>query len=90
MTLSTLTQSTASAVRDMCRIGPAKLKELRNTFAKRSQAVFWGTIGVTQSGGSRYESGRNMPKPTALLLNLATLPDSEAQKLLAEIREAIR
>jgi hypothetical protein len=24
--------------------------------------------GVTQSGGSRYESGRNIPKPLAILL----------------------
>jgi len=28
-----------------------------------NQSEFWGKIGVTQSGGSRYESGRNMPRP---------------------------
>ena len=28
-----------------------------------NQQQFWSTLGVTQSGGSRYESGRNMPKP---------------------------
>jgi hypothetical protein len=27
-------------------------------------------IGVTQSGGSRYESGRNMPRPVRELLRL--------------------
>ena len=27
-------------------------------------------IGVTQSGGSRYESGRTMPKPVLQLLRL--------------------
>ncbi|MGL4995278.1 MAG: transcriptional regulator, partial [Deefgea sp.] len=27
-------------------------------------------IGVTQSGGSRYESGRNMPKPVQELLRV--------------------
>ena len=28
-----------------------------------NQQEFWTRIGVTQSGGSRYESGRSMPKP---------------------------
>ena len=33
-----------------------------------NQSTFWSRLGVTQSGGSRYESGRNVPTPTALLL----------------------
>jgi len=32
-----------------------------------NQAVFWKILGVTQSGGSRYESGRNMPTPVQRL-----------------------
>ena len=28
-----------------------------------NQQEFWSCLGVTQSGGSRYESGRTMPKP---------------------------
>ena len=35
-----------------------------------NQQQFWSTLGVTQSGGSRYESGRNMPKPVRELLRL--------------------
>ncbi len=35
-----------------------------------NQQQFWGMIGVTQSGGSRYESGRAMPKPVQHLLRL--------------------
>jgi transcriptional regulator with XRE-family HTH domain len=35
-----------------------------------NQEEFWTQIGVTQSGGSRYESGRNMPKPVRELLRL--------------------
>lgn len=35
-----------------------------------NQQEFWGMIGVTQSGGSRYESGRSMPKPVQQLLRL--------------------
>jgi transcriptional regulator with XRE-family HTH domain len=35
-----------------------------------NQEEFWTRIGVTQSGGSRYESGRTMPKPVRELLRL--------------------
>lgn len=35
-----------------------------------NQSEFWSRIGVTQSGGSRYESGRSMPKPTLELFRL--------------------
>ncbi|MBI3146348.1 MAG: helix-turn-helix transcriptional regulator [Pseudogulbenkiania sp.] len=35
-----------------------------------NQVEFWSKIGVTQSGGSRYESGRNMPRPTRELYRL--------------------
>lgn len=35
-----------------------------------NQKDFWSRYGVTQSGGSRYESGRNIPKPLAILLYL--------------------
>jgi DNA-binding transcriptional regulator YiaG len=33
-----------------------------------NQTEFWTRFGVTQSGGSRYESGRNIPKSLAILL----------------------
>lgn len=32
-----------------------------------NQETFWSRIGVTQSGGCRYENGRRVP-PTVLLL----------------------
>lgn len=36
-----------------------------------NQSAFWAPLGVTQSGGSRYEStGRTIPTPVALLLVL--------------------
>ncbi len=35
-----------------------------------NQTEFWTRYGVTQSGGSRYESGRGIPKPLAILLYL--------------------
>lgn len=33
-----------------------------------NQAEFWARFGVTQSGGSRYESGRAVPAPLAMLV----------------------
>ncbi len=36
-----------------------------------NQSQFWSRIGVTQSGGSRYENGRPMPKPVRELMRLA-------------------
>lgn len=35
-----------------------------------NQQQFWPMIGVTQSGGSRYESGRRMPRPVRELLRI--------------------
>ena len=34
------------------------------------QHEFWSRLGCTQSGGSRYESGRNMPRPVKKLFFL--------------------
>ena len=38
-----------------------------------NQEEFWQKIGVTQSGGSRYEAGREMPRPVNELLRLVHL-----------------
>lgn len=34
------------------------------------QTDFWHLFGITQSGGSRYEAGRPMPLPVAILMVL--------------------
>ncbi len=46
-----------------------------------NQQDFWGQIGVTQSGGSRYESGRNMPKPVRELLRLVHVDQVDLKKI---------
>ena len=38
-----------------------------------NQTEFWAALGITQSGGSRYESGRSMPRPVRELLRLVYL-----------------
>jgi len=35
-----------------------------------NQSDYWKRFGITQSGGSRYESGRAIPKPARLLGSL--------------------
>lgn len=37
---------------------------------KLNQTEFWKRVGITQSGGSRYEHGRAMPKPVETLVRL--------------------
>ena len=45
-----------------------------------NQQDFWSRIGVTQSGGSRYESGRTMPKPVRELLRLVHIEGIQLAK----------
>ena len=54
-----------------------------------NQQQFWSKIGVTQSGGSRYESGRNMPKPVRELLRLVHVEQVDIQRIKREDVEVI-
>lgn len=51
-----------------------------------TQVEFWGRVRVTQSGGCRYESGRDIPKPVLMLLQLAYGTEEDARKLLDVLR----
>lgn len=46
-----------------------------------NQIEFWSQVGVTQSGGSRYEAGRNIPKPVRELVRLVHVEQLELAKL---------
>jgi DNA-binding transcriptional regulator YiaG len=48
---------------------PAKIQENRK-ISGMNQYAYWSRFGITQSGGSRYESGRNIPMPTSMLMRL--------------------
>ena len=54
-----------------------------------NQEEFWSRIGVTQSGGSRYESGRNMPKPVRELLRLVHVERIDLSRVKKEDFEII-
>lgn len=40
---------------------------------KMNQSEFWSRVFVTQSGGSRYESGREMPMQVIACINMVYL-----------------
>jgi transcriptional regulator with XRE-family HTH domain len=54
-------------------------REIRRRL-RMNQQEFWSRIGVTQSGGSRYESGRSMPKPVRELLRLVHIEGIPLEK----------
>lgn len=61
-------------------------KELRSKL-NLNQSDFWGAVGVTQSGGSRYEAGRKMPKPVRELLRIVHIEGVSIAKInAADIR----
>ncbi len=47
----------------------ADLKKFRIS-KRESQEKFWGRFGVTQSSGSRFETGLGIPPPVAILVKL--------------------
>lgn len=54
-----------------------------------NQSQFWSKLGVTQSGGSRYESGRNMPRPVQTLLRLVHVEQVDINKIKKEDIEVV-
>ena len=55
--------------------------------ANLNQSEFWFPIGVTQSGGSRYESGRNIPKPVQRLLEIAYGTEKQSAAAVEALRK---
>ena len=51
------------------RMAPHELRRLRIS-KRESQEKFWSRFGVTQSSGSRFETGLAIPAPVAILLRL--------------------
>jgi len=63
-------------------------KEIRQRLGL-NQEQFWTPIGVTQSGGSRYEGGRSMPKPVRELLRLVHIEHIDLSSVKKEDFEII-
>ena len=54
-----------------------------------NQSQFWGRVGVTQSGGSRYESERNIPRPVQALLRLVHIEQVDINKIKKDDVEVV-
>lgn len=66
----------------------ATCEEIRAWRKKRGlrQGEFWGRIGITQSGGSRYERGRNIPYAVQMLLTVTYGTEGQARKITDALR----
>ena len=51
-----------------------------------NQSEFWHPLGVTQSGGSRYESGRSIPRPVQVLYVIAYGTEKQAEAAVERLR----
>ena len=54
--------------------------------AGTNQSRFWSAVGVGQSAGSRYESGRNIPRPVQMLLRIAYGTKAQSAKQVDALR----
>lgn len=63
-----------------------EVRALRRTLGL-NQTEFWAHFQTTQSGGSRYESGREIPDPVQVLLNIALATDAKAAAIFDEFRQ---
>lgn len=61
---------------------PTDLFRLRRK-TRMSQFDFWKQVGVTQSTGSRYESGSPVPEPVLMLIDLVYVQKLPLKKLNA-------
>ena len=51
-----------------------------------NQSEFWSRVGLGQSAGSRYESGRNIPRPVQMLLRIAYGTKAQSAKQVEALR----
>ena len=52
-----------------------------------NQSVFWSRVGIGQSAGSRYESGRNIPASIRALIILVFGTEHHARQQLEALRD---
>lgn len=63
-------------------------EELRTLRTKRgmNQSEFYSPLGITQSGASRYESGRRIPAPLQRLITITYGTENQSQVLVDALR----
>lgn len=68
----------------ICTSGRQAYELRRHLFL--NQTEFWAKIDISQSGGSRYEKGRDMPEQVQYLLHMAYGTNEQATELLEWLR----
>lgn len=76
MTMPLAFQTTADVVRIRNRLG-------------LTQTQFWKTLGVSQSAGSRYETGAAIPEATRMLLTIVYGSEEQSANLVAALRATV-
>ena len=61
----------------------SEIKTIRQT-RRLNQAEFWDAVGVTQSGGSRYENGHNIPRQILELIRIVYIEGIPLDKIKGE------
>ena len=102
---TSLDQVKAMSIADICQpktedTGLPVMTEINSAFiqayrrqVKESQKTFWARFGVTQSRGSRFELGANIPKPVMILLRLyfeARISDEDIRAVSQKRMPALR
>lgn len=64
----------------MSKLNELGFKGFRKTLGL-TQAEFWSAVGVGQAGGSRYESGRNIPSQVMELIRLVHIEKFDLNKI---------
>lgn len=78
---------TTKAPRFSAITGDAALSMRKKTGLNQSE--FWSRVGAGQSAGSRYETGRSIPKSTQMLLRIAYGPKAQAEKQISSLRPTL-
>ncbi len=52
-----------------------------------NQSTFWGAVCTTQSGGSRYESGRSIPVAIKVLLHQVYVEKQDISKIVKAVKK---
>ena len=68
----------------MARKAKTKVRALRARL-RINQDVFWKRVGVSQSAGSRYETGRQLPAPVRTLADIAYGDEKQRAKAFARL-----
>lgn len=78
-------KKTAKKAKEFQWTKAADIRALRDSLGL-NQLDFWSPLGVTQSGGSRYESGRRVPSSVLTLLHIAYGSEAQAAAIVKRLR----